>query len=259
MVKFENNSNYINTLSTKWLKKMNLYYFVIVIPIVVITSLILLKVQDKLNSLLKIIILSILLFFVRIMLVFFSDTIGIMPYIYPDLLFYSLLTIFGIFFTIFYLLKVEKLSFKSIGYKKENWKKSVLFGFLSFFPLICFFPLIIFLTGLEISIIITWEKVILGIAFGIFLGGFYEEVMFRGIIQNHFNSITNTNPTKTILFTSIVFVATHIGYLPFVGYGIFYLFIFIMAVLLSILRYKFNQLACFILHGGIVFILIIFV
>ncbi|MHA1269372.1 MAG: CPBP family intramembrane glutamic endopeptidase [Candidatus Helarchaeota archaeon] len=233
-------------------------YFLIIVPIVLIVSILLLKFEKIRNTPYIIIILGLLLFFVRIVLIFFSDTIGIMPYIYPDILFYSLLTIFGVIFTISYVKIIEKVPFKKIGYEFKKIGRSILFGFLSFLPLIAIFPLMLFLTDVVISLNITWEKIILGIEFGLILGGFYEEVMFRGIIQNYFMEMTD-DPKKFILFTSLIFVATHIGYLPFTGYGIYYLFIFIMALILSVLRYKFDLLACSILHGGIVFILIIFV
>jgi len=103
---------------------------------------------------------------------------------------------------------------------------------------------------------ITWEKVVLGINFGL-LAGIYEEGMFRGIIQKHISTLTSDK--RTIIFTALIFTATHLFYLPFIGYGIYYIFVFVMALLLSILKLKFDLLSCFILHAGIVFILILFV
>ncbi|MHA1382988.1 MAG: CPBP family glutamic-type intramembrane protease [Candidatus Helarchaeota archaeon] len=205
----------------------------------------------------NIIVLSTLVFIVRFILIFFGYTIGIMPYLKDDILFYSLLALFGVLFTIFYLTKIEKKTFEEVGWEIKDIRKNVIFGLLSFIPLILMIPLLIILTGIQVVIQITWEKIILGICFGLLLAGIFEETMFRGIIQNDFMELTTEK--KTVLLTTIVFTATHIGYLPFDGYGIYYIFVFIMALLLSILRLKLNLLSCYILHGGIVFILIIFV
>ena len=127
--------------------------------------------------------------------------------------------------------------------------------FLDYIPLVCFFPIIIILANIQISIAITLEKLIVALSFAI-LGGFYEEIMFRGIIQNNFKEIVDDDK-KIIFFTALTFTVTHLFYLPFIGFGIFYIFVFVMAVILSFLRVKADQLACAILHGGIVFILII--
>jgi membrane protease YdiL (CAAX protease family) len=235
----------------------NLTYFLFVLIITPIIMLILRKLNAKGKDLAIIIILSLFLFYVRIMLVFYQDTIGIMPYILPDIVFYLILTIFGVSFSIFYVLKIEKRTFAEIGFTRGHTIRNIGMGLLSFLPLIAFFPAIIILGNVEISTAITWEKVVLGIGFGLLLGGIYEEVMFRGIIQNHFMQLTSK--TKAILLTAGVFVVTHIGYLPFAGFGIFYVFLTVMALLLSYLRLKYNQISCVILHGGIVFILVLFV
>lgn len=236
---------------------ISLLYFLIITPIVVVSYILMYKFINKIKPYLKIILLGIFLFIVRFVLVFFQDSIGIMPYILPNVIFYGLLAVFGVLLTILYVKKIENISFKEIGWEIKNTKETIIYTIISYVILFLMLPVIIFLAEISISLLITWEKIVIGILFGIFLGGFYEETMFRGIIQNELNSIFDNK--KSIILTSIVFVATHLGYLPFTGYGIFYFFIFIMAILLSILRYKANQVACFILHGGIVFILIIFV
>jgi len=237
---------------------INLLYFIIAIPIVLITFPILLKLCKDKRFLSIIIVLSLLLFSVRFILILFQDTIGIMPYLIEDVVFYSLLMIFGVIFTWFYVFKIEKVSFKEIGGNVENVKKSIIYSLLAYIPLLCLLPLMRFLTGIHISFNITAGKIIVAIAFAV-LAGFYEEIMFRGIIQNHFMEITGNNIKKTILLTSITFTATHLFYLPFAGFGIYYIFVFIMALILSFLRAKYDLLACSILHSGIVFILIVFV
>ena len=174
---------------------INLLYFIIAIPIVLITFPILSKLCNDKRFLSIIIVLSLILFSVRFILILFQDTIGIMPYLIEDVVFYSLLMIFGVIFTWFYVIRIEKVSFKELGGKVEDIKKSVIFGLISYIPLICLLPLILFLTDIHITFNITLGKIIIAIAFGI-LGGFYEEVMFRGIIQNYFMEITDNNEKK---------------------------------------------------------------
>ena len=212
---------------------MNLIYFIIVIPIVLIAFFMVSRIDKEKDHFIIIIILGVLLFIVRLVLVFFADTIGIMPYLKSDIIFYTLLTIFGVGITCLYVKKIEKLSLKDIGWEVKDVKKSIFYGFIVYIPLVCLIPLIIFLTGIEISLVITWEKVVLALNFSL-LAGIYEEVMFRGIMQNHVRALTSEN--QTIIFTALIFTATHLWYLPFIGYGIYYIFVFVMALLLSVLR-----------------------
>ena len=121
---------------------INLFYFIIIIPIVLIFYLIMLQLKKKENPLLNIVILSVLLFIVRICLVLFANTIGIMPYLIEDVIFYSLLLVFGVSFTIVYVVKVEKVSFKEIGWEMQDVKKSIIFGIIGHIPLVCFFLLL---------------------------------------------------------------------------------------------------------------------
>ena len=195
------------------------------------------------------------MFAVRIFLVPFAESIGIMPILNYEIIFYTLLAIFGVIFTILYVLRVEDTTLQDLGWKSMNLKRTIFYGLISFLPLIAFLPLIMFLTGLEPSPNVTWEKVVLGIDFGFILAGFYEEVMFRGIIQKYVSK--DTSDIKTIILTSLIFTITHIWYLPFTGYGIYYFFVLLMAVILSILRLKVDLIASAILHGGIVFVLIL--
>ncbi len=238
---------------------IELLYFVIIVPLAIVLALIYKKYIKNLDAKYNIIFIGILTFLVRILLVPFSGSIGQMPYIMPNLLFYTLLTIFGTIFTIGFVLFIENKSLKEIGWVFERKKliKGTMWGLAAFLPMIAMFPLIIFLANLKLSTSITIEKLIIGIEFGIILGGFYEETIFRGILQDYFNEITSRN--KSILYTALIFVATHIGYLPFTGFGIYYIFILVMAILLSLLRDKFDLFSCAIFHGGLVFILIIFI
>lgn len=236
---------------------INFLYFAIVGPVVIIVTLLIMKFEITKKHVTTIVIISLLLFFVRIMLVLFQNTIGVMPYIIPDIVFYSILTVFGVVFSTFFLLKVENKTFEDIGFIKDEIPKNILVGLLGFLPLIAMFPLLLLLTGIQINFLVTWDKILIGIVFGLILGGYYEEIMFRGIIQNHFMEITDEK--YTIIRTAAVFVATHIGYLPLTGFGIMYVFLTVMALILSYFRLKFSQISCVILHGGIVFIIVLFI
>ena len=236
---------------------VNLLYFLIVIPIVFIAFPIVLNLNksDNKKHIHIIVVLCILFFLVRFPLVLFAETIGIMPYLVEDILFYSLLAVFGIGVTWFYATRIEKVSFKELGWEIKDLKKSILYGLLSFIPLIAMLPLIMILGDIQLAASVSWEKLVVTMSFTI-LAAFYEELMFRGIIQNHISELTNDKKV-IVLITAFLFTITHLFYLPFIGFGIFYIFVFVMAVLLSILRIYADQLACAILHGGIVFILII--
>ena len=131
---------------------INLIYFTITLPLAIIFYIILLKIKPQNNYLMNLIILSIFLFIVRITLVFFADTIGIMPYLKEDVIFYTLLMIFGVLMTYIYVNKIEKVSFKDIGWEVQDVKKSVVYGLVGYVPLLCFFPLIILLANIQISI-----------------------------------------------------------------------------------------------------------
>lgn len=241
---------------------INLLYFAIVAPILLVSTLLIKRLykNEEKNSLIIIISLCVILFIFRLTLVFFGETIGIMPYITGDVLFYPLLCVFGLIFTWFYLTKIEKKSLKEIGYEIEDIKKSVLSGLIGLIPLFCMMPLMIFLTEIAIpaSISITPEKVAVGLAFGL-LGAFFEEIFFRGIIQNRISDLVNNDEKKEILIVSLIFAISHLFYLPFTGCGIYYVFVFILALILSWLRIHYDQIATGIVHGGIVFILIILV
>jgi len=238
---------------------INFIYFLIVVPVVLVIGILLWKLKEKENTLLMIIGLSCLLFFVRIILVVFQNTIGVMPYILPDIVFYTLLMVFGVSFCTIYLYKIEKKTLQEIGFNKENLLRDIGVGLISLLPLIAMFPLLLFLTGIQITLAITWEKIVIGIVFGLVLGGYYEEVIFRGVVQDHVNELCEGNEVKTMLITSAIFVATHLFYLPFSGFGIMYAFIFVMAMELSYLRIHLSQVSCAILHGGIVFVLVLFI
>ncbi len=233
----------------------NLLYFLIVTPPICALFYCINRFVKRDSHVQRILLISVALFFVRIMLVFFAGSIGVMPYVRPELVFYSLLTAFGVVFSICNVKFVEKQTFTDFGWHSRDLKKNVLAGILGLLPLFAFLPVVYFAAHFTISSGFTVEKLVIASTFGLILGGFYEEVMFRGIIQFHLGQITTKN--RTIVGTAIIFVLTHVGYLPFDGFGIYYWFLLIMALELSYIRSRYSAVSCAILHGGIVFILVL--
>lgn len=234
-----------------------MFYFLIVLPPICALFYCMNRFVKKDKHVQRILLISIALFFVRIMLVAFADSIGVMPYVQPELVFYSVLTVFGVAFSICNVKYIEKQTLAFFGWHSSNIKKDVLVGVLGLLPLFAFLPVIYFSTHITISSEITLGKLILAATFGLVLGGFYEEVMFRGIIQFHVGQITTKN--RTIAYTAIIFVLTHVGYLPFDAFGVFYWFLLLMALELSFIRSRYSAIPCAIIHGGIVFALILLV
>lgn len=235
---------------------INLLYFVLSLPVIILSFKMISRLAKKGEKHNKkiIIILTGTLFLVRLFLVFFANNIGIMPYLDDDVVFYPLLAFFGLLITYFYVKKVEKTTLEELGWQRNGLVKKIGLGLLGFIPLACMFPLIILLGGIQVSFVVTWEKCIVGASFAI-LGAIYEEIMFRGVIQNRISKFMKIR--GKIFLTAFIFTLTHLFYLPFQGFGIYYIFVCCMALILSFLREKGGQVPCAILHGGIVFILII--
>ena len=162
----------------------------------------------------------------------------------------------GVLITIFYVLKIEAKSFSDIGGHIDDSKKIVLYSILGFIPLIAMLPLINILVDIEINLKIGFEKIVGTTSFAI-LAAIYEEIMFRGIIQNHVLTLTSNDTFKSIIITALIFTITHIFYLPFDGYGIYYIFVCVMALILGWLRSRVGLVPPAIVHGGIVFLLLI--
>ncbi|MEX2681313.1 MAG: CPBP family intramembrane glutamic endopeptidase [Candidatus Sigynarchaeota archaeon] len=235
----------------------NYFYFIIVLPPVLVLFYCINKFVKQDSHAQRILLVSIALFFVRVMLLLFADSIGVMPRVRPELAFYSLLAVFGVLFSFGNVKLIEKRTLTFFGWTSGNLVKNVLIGLLGLLPLIAFLPVIYFTTHFAISSEVTIEKIVLASTFGLILGGFYEEVMFRGIIQFHVEQITTKN--RAMVYTAIIFVLTHVGYLPFDAFGIYYWFLLIMALELSYVRSRYNAISCAVLHGGIVFFLILLV
>ncbi|MHA1734346.1 MAG: lysostaphin resistance A-like protein [Promethearchaeota archaeon] len=232
----------------------NLLYFTAVAPAVSVVGVILWR-YAKERPLARVGVICVTLFFVRLSLTLFEDTIGIVPKVLPDVVFYSVLAAFGITFAWAYARKVEGLGWSELGWSREHIGLNIAAGLLGFVPLALTSLLPLRLGVIEPVNEVTWQKVVVGVTFGWILGGFYEEVVFRGVVQ--FRLSESLRPVPAILLTAAIFTASHLWYLPFAGYGVLYLFVLEMALLLGFLRWKVGQLACFVLHGGVVFVLVL--
>ncbi|MBN2149921.1 MAG: CPBP family intramembrane metalloprotease [Candidatus Lokiarchaeota archaeon] len=235
----------------------NLLYFVIVLPPTCAFFYCISRFVKRDSHLQRALLISIALFFVRIMLVPFAGSIGVMPHVQPELLFYCLLAAFGVGFSVWSVKSLEKQTFAFFGWHSGDFKKDVLIGVIGLLPLLAFLPVVYFSTHLTISSEFTAERLVIACTFGLALGGFFEEVMFRGIIQFHVGRIATKR--REIAYTAVIFVLTHVGYLPFDAFGIYYWFLLIMAIELSYVRSRYSVVPCSIIHGGIVFLLIMLV
>lgn len=232
-------------------------YFIVVIPVLFIIAQLIKKEIIKKNNKKIIFYLVIATFFVRFFLVFFKGLIGSMPHLKETVFFYLTLSIFGNLIAYFYITKYEEKKIGDYGFLLNNWKISLKRAMIWSIPLLLMFPLILFAGNLQLSFP-NWERFVIATAFGLGLGGFYEEVMFRGVIQMRLKE--EVGEKQIIKYMALIFTATHIFYLPLEAHGLYYIFVFVMGYILSYIKEKYDDLfACSLLHGGIVFIMILFV
>lgn len=176
-----------------------------------------------------------ILFLTRILLIIFP--VGIFPSLEPDIIFYASVLAAGTAFMMLYLLKIEDVSLEELGFKRNRMILGLIFGVLASFGLLLLSALaLIPFSGIPINLYLTPEKIAVAVLFA--LGGIYEETFFRGLLQNYFQE--KYGEYRAILIQSGLFLAIHIGYLPFTGFGIYYLIIFSMALVLGVLRSKFD-------------------
>ncbi len=94
---------------------VNLLYFLIVLPTMCLLFYYLPRLVKENNHIGKILVVSGAMFFARIMLVVFADSIGVMPYVNPELVFYCMLTLIGAGFSNFNVKYVNKSTFVDFG------------------------------------------------------------------------------------------------------------------------------------------------
>lgn len=232
-------------------------YFVIVIPILFVIAQLIKKEIIKKNNKKILFYLIIATFLLRFLLIFFKGLIGTMPHLKENVFFYLSLAILGNSIAYYYVAKIEGKKLRDYGFLLDNLKGSFKTTLLWSIPLFIMFPLIVFAGNLQLSFP-NWERFVIALCFGLGLGGFYEEIMFRGVIQTKLKE--EMEEKQIIPYTALIFTATHIFYLPLEAHGLYYVFVFVMGYILSYIKEKYNDLfACSLLHGGIVFIMILFV
>ena len=228
----------------------NLIFFAIIVPIVVVVLLIMYKFRDNLHKYLKLGIIIGIFFLTRIMLTFFN--VGIFPALVNDILFYALAFVFGMILVFFYAYKIEEVDIKEMYWIHEKKGLSILFGLLAGIGILLISSGFMLLLGsLPINIETNVDGIIVAVLFG--AGALYEEIFFRGILQNTLEEDLNDS-NKAILIQAIVFCGIHLFYLSFAGFGLFYAIIFIMAIILGYLKKRFGLLSSTLAHALFVFL-----
>ena len=215
----------------------NYWFFVIFITLVIIAFLIFYYLKEDKFKYLRFSFLCVVLLIGHIALPFYD--VGIFPNLVYDPLFYLLLFLIGMTFTFLYINKIEQKSFQEIGWKSSNLLKEIVIG-LVFGVILLLFAAIIMLpfqtTNLE-NISFFPEKIFTVIFFA--LGAIYEECLFRGFLQEELEK--EFEITKVIIIQALAFLAINLFYFPFNSLGLInYLVMFIMALLLGFLAYKYS-------------------
>ncbi|MBD3352837.1 MAG: CPBP family intramembrane metalloprotease [Candidatus Lokiarchaeota archaeon] len=234
----------------------NLWFFIAFIPLILLTfvGLNILKKKKNEKIIYRFILIEILLFLTRVFLLVFD--MGAFPYLVMDPIFYILAFIMGVLLMYVYLYKVEKKDFAYIGWFRENLNlfKDIVAGILGCVILVVISVLLMMglsdytlITEFNISI----DKFVTALFFG--FGAIYEEWFYRGFLLKY----EKLNERNRVIFSSLMFVGIHLGYLPLTGYGMFYISITIMAFMLAFLAKKFSILSSTVAHGLFVFIGII--
>lgn len=173
--------------------------------------------------------------------------VGIVPHVAATPLFYIFLACPGVALAWIYTTRIEGLSWQDAGWTLAGWKKNLGWGFVVLAAIIPASTLIYKGPG-GINPGPAMFAVALG--FGVVLGGFVEETIFRGVIQAQLRKTMSA--CKAIVLQAILFSLSHVGYFPLDGYAVFYLGTLLLGVVLGILREKAGLLSAAIVHGGIV-------
>ena len=231
----------------------NLFYFVIFTPILIGALLIAYKFNDEKYRYLRFGIIIGIFLLTRIFLTIFN--VGIFPSLVNDILFYVLAFTMGMVLVCIYAIKIENKDLKQMFWWPEDKVKriySILFGIGGAIVILLIATGLMSIFGppainLETEI----DGIIVAIFFG--LGAIYEEIFFRSILQNTLTEDLQ-DENKAILIQALLFTFIHLFYLPFDGYGILYLTIFLMALILGFLKSKQGLVASILAHGLFVFL-----
>ena len=190
--------------------------------------LILLKFKERLTIYMRFIVILGIFLFTRILLTMFD--VGIFPNLVNDVLFYLLAFILGMLLIYLYVVKIESKDLKEFYWIHEKRGYSLLFGILGALILLLLSSGFMMIMGpLNMNIENSIDGIIVAILFG--LGAIYEEIYFRGILQD--TIAQDLDEKKAIIIQAFAFLAIHLFYLPFDGFGMYYWTILLMGLLLG--------------------------
>ena len=173
---------------------------------------------------------------------------GLVPYVADEPLFYILFMVCCLAACWFYVRKIEGMSWGEIGWSRRGIGRSVVWGLLA---LALGVGLLLPMCELETSSLrLTPGMFVVAATFGVALGGFFEEVVFRGVIQTRM--IAQMSAPRAIVLQAAIFSAGHLFYFPFDQHAFFYFGTFMIGLVAGILRHRVSLLSAVILHGGLV-------
>jgi hypothetical protein len=118
----------------------------------------------------------------------------------------------------------QDINFEQMGFSyPDDWTKTIflgllLGGILSILALILFEPIIEKITKKSVDLTIcksirgNWKSLLLFLAFGWIMGGFIEEILFRGFLMVEINKLLGTGTmclAINVLLTSLIFGVAH--------------------------------------------------
>lgn len=231
----------------------NLLFFAAFLPIVFVALLIvnLLKNKYPEKIWIRFLVIEMVLFLTRVFLLLFN--MGSFPELEMDPVFYTLAFFMGLVMMFVYVTKIERINLSEIGWKLKNnhVEKQILLGLVGCVVLlIVSVGLMMLLIDYELntSLSVDANQFITALFFG--LGAIYEEWFFRGLIHKQ----ESLSSTQKVLISSAMFLGIHIGYLSFIGFGVYYITMAMMALLLGFLAEKVGIISSATAHGVYVFI-----
>lgn len=173
---------------------------------------------------------------------------GLVPYVADEPLFYGLFMVCCLVACWFYVRRIEGMSWAEVGWSGGRLGVSILWGVVA---LVIGVGLLLPLSSIETSSLrLTPGMFVVAATFGLALGGFFEETVFRGVIQTRM--VARMTVPRAIALQAAMFSAGHIFYFPFDEHAFFYLGTFMIGLVGGVLRHKVSLLSAVILHGGLV-------
>ncbi|MFO8017495.1 MAG: CPBP family glutamic-type intramembrane protease [Promethearchaeia archaeon] len=218
----------------------NYVFFAIFSPLILIALVVLHHYRDEDYRYYRFFLICMVLLVGHILLPFFD--VGIFPELRNDPLFYSILFLLGMGFTILYIVQIENISFRQIGWKSENVIRDVAIGILTAVVLLLISALLEFpflrLKLPNLSVL----KFITVVFFA--LGGIYEESLFRGLLQTAYLKKDDFNSYQRILMQALAFLFINLFYFPFDILGLItYLIMFLLAIVTGWLAQRYSLIS----------------